>query len=105
MPFYAIIPRLLGIIGVFMAGKIKAQATPTQTSAMTMKLLGEYIRARRTQAGLRIDDAALLCGVAKDTLSKIENGRETVQIGSVLQVLQQLGIQLKVEAWAEDDER
>ncbi len=85
-----------------MAGKIKARPTPTQDGSMSMKLLGQYVRARRTQAGLRIDDAALLCGVAKDTLSKIENGRDTVQVGSVLQVLQQLGITLKVEPWEEE---
>lgn len=85
-----------------MAGKIKAKPTPASDGAMNMALLGQYVRARRTQAGLRIDDAALLCGVAKDTLSKIENGRNTVQVGSVLQVLQQLGITLKVEPWEND---
>lgn len=85
-----------------MAGKIKARPTPTQDGPMSMKLLGQYVRARRTQAGLRIDDAALLCGVAKDTLSKIENGRDTVQVGSVLQVLQQLGVNLQVEPWGEE---
>lgn len=85
-----------------MAGKIKARPTPTQNAPMSMKLLGQYVRARRTQAGLRIDDAALLCGVAKDTLSKIENGRDTVQVSSVLQVLQQLGISLMVEPWEEE---
>ncbi|MBU0654341.1 MAG: helix-turn-helix domain-containing protein [Gammaproteobacteria bacterium] len=85
-----------------MAGKIKARPTPTQDGPMSMKLLGQYVRARRTQAGLRIDDAALLCGVAKDTLSRIETGRTTVQVSSVLQVLQQLGINLKVEPWEEE---
>lgn len=85
-----------------MAGKIKARPTPTQDGPMSMKLLGQYVRARRTQAGLRIDDAALLCGVAKDTLSRIETGRATVQVSSVLQVLQQLGINLKVEPWEEE---
>lgn len=85
-----------------MAGRIKPKPTPTQTGALDMALLGQYVKARRTQAGLRIDDAALLCGVAKDTLSRIENGRDTVQIGSVLQVLQRLGITLAVEPWEED---
>ncbi|MEZ5537747.1 MAG: helix-turn-helix domain-containing protein [Thiolinea sp.] len=71
---------------------------------MSMSLLGQYVKARRTQAGLRIDDAALLCGVTKDTLSGIENGKDTVQVASLLKVMQQLGIQLQVKPWDDEDE-
>ncbi|MFI0398457.1 MAG: helix-turn-helix domain-containing protein [Thiolinea sp.] len=86
-----------------MAGKIKPISTPQANGFITMQLLGQYVKARRTQAGLRIDDAALLCGVAKDTLSKIENGKDTVQVASLLQVLQALGIELKVEPWKDEE--
>jgi transcriptional regulator with XRE-family HTH domain len=64
-------------------------------------LLGQFIRAKRTQSGLRIDDAAALLGVAKDTLSKLERGHSGVQLGTLLQVLNGLGIALKVESWTE----
>ena len=87
-----------------MAGRIKPKPTPDANVPMSMALLGQYVKARRTQVGLRIDDAALLCGVAKDTLSKIENGKDTVQVASLLRVMQQLGIRLEVKRWDDDDD-
>lgn len=86
-----------------MAGRIKKIPTPKQDGPMTMELLGQYIKAKRTQSGLRIDDAALLCGVAKDTLMKIEHGRDTIQVTSLLQVLNGLGLQLNVMPWEEEE--
>jgi len=85
-----------------MAGRIKAIPTPKQDAPLSMELLGQYVKAKRTQSGLRIDDAALLCGVAKDTLMKIEHGRDTIQVASLLQVLNGLGIQLNVMSWEEE---
>ncbi len=87
-----------------MAGRIREVATPIQAGPMTMALLSRYVKARRTQSGLRIDDAALLCGVAKDTLMKIEHGRDTVQVASLLQVLHGLGIQLSVLSWEDNED-
>ena len=86
-----------------MAGRIKKIPTPEQKGKFTMEFLGLAVKARRTQSGLRIDDAASLCGVAKDTLMKIEHGRDTVQVASLLLVLQSLGIQLKMLAWEESE--
>lgn len=85
-----------------MAGKIKPLPIPKADRFLTMRLLGEYVKARRTQADLRIDDAASLCGVAKDTLSKIEHGKDTVQVGSLLQVMRALGIELVIIPWDDD---
>jgi len=85
-----------------MAGNLKPRPTPQPPRGhMTMQLLGQYVKARRTQAGLRIDDAADLCGVSKDTLSRIENGKDTVQVGSLLRVMQQLGIVCRIKSWEE----
>lgn len=36
--------------------------------------LGQLVRNQRAQLGLRIDDAAALCGVSSDVLSRLENG-------------------------------
>lgn len=84
-----------------MARPLTPLPTPQQSGALTPELLGQFIRAKRTQSGLRIDDAAALLGVAKDTLSKLERGHSGVQLGTLLQVLNGLGIALKVEPWAE----
>lgn len=85
-----------------MAGVIKPRPFPNSDESLTPQLIGQYVRAKRTQANLRIDDAAALCGVAKDTLSKIEKGQDTVQIGSILKVLRGFGLELHMRQW--DDE-
>ena len=82
-----------------MARTLNPLPTPQQPDVLTPELLGQFIRAKRTQSGLRIDDAAALLGVAKDTLSKLERGHSGAQLGTLLQVLNGLGIALKVEPW------
>ena len=78
--------------------------TPVSEGALTAELLGRFVKAKRTQSGLRLEDAALLCGVAKDTLSKIENARGGVRLESVLLVCKMLGVELVVKPWLEVDE-
>jgi len=55
---------------------------------------GQIIRAHRKQIGLRIDDAALLCGVSVALLSALENGSRPVGLPKALHVAGQLGIAL-----------
>lgn len=47
-------------------------------------------------SGLRIDDAAALCGVSVDLLSRLENGSSGVGTGKLLKVLDGLGLSLQV---------
>jgi len=84
-----------------MAGKVKPLPTPIQKGPLDAKDLGQFVRARRTQAGMGIHEAAAFCGVAVDTMTKIEKALGDVQLSSVLKVCKMLGINLKVEPWAE----
>ena len=54
-----------------MAKNIKPLSTPELKQNLSIALLGQAIRARRTQSNLRLEDAATLCGVAKQTLMNI----------------------------------
>jgi transcriptional regulator with XRE-family HTH domain len=87
-----------------MAKKIKPLRTPDFKQPLTAKLLGESIKARRTQSNLRLQDAAALCGIAKDTLMKIEHGHSKCQIESILQACSGLGIILAIKPWDNQDE-
>lgn len=58
-----------------------------------MVTLGRLVRDRRAQSGMRIDDAADLLGVSKDTLSRLENGR-SVSLEKVFKVLNGFGLNL-----------
>ena len=82
-----------------MPRKMKALPSPSLAEPLTAHLLGQVIRARRTQLGLRIDTAAGLCGVAKETLMKLEHGHTSTHLDKLLQICQALGIQLRVLPW------
>ncbi len=58
--------------------------------------MGNAVRAARTAAGLTIPEAALTIGVAKQTLSDLEAGKESVSLGLVLRITRELGIALFV---------
>jgi transcriptional regulator with XRE-family HTH domain len=87
-----------------MAKQIKKLKTPNLQQPLTSKLLGEIIKARRTQSELRLEDAAALCGVAKETFMKVEHGQPTCQLASVLQICSGLGINLYIKPWPDKDE-
>jgi len=61
-----------------------------------IQTLGLVIRNRRKQAGIRIDDAAALCGISVSTLSAIENGARPARIDTILLVVSKLGMNLQI---------
>ncbi len=61
----------------------------------TAENLGSIIRQKRKADGLRLEEAAAVCGVSYAFLSALENGKETVRLNKVLQVLACLGIELE----------
>lgn len=87
-----------------MAKRIKILATPDLNQSLTSELLGQAVRARRTQSGLRLEDAAALCGVAKQTLQDIEHGQGASQINTVVQICSGLGIKFCILPWSTNDE-
>ncbi|MFA6037575.1 MAG: helix-turn-helix transcriptional regulator [Legionellales bacterium] len=86
-----------------MAKKLKIISKPSAQKTLTAELLGQYVRAKRTQLGLTIEEAAAFCGVAKDTLMKVEHGHAKTQLCSVLEICKGLGIQLEVSEENEDE--
>ena len=73
-----------------------AHALPCIQSVKALCDIGAQIRAARRRQALRIDDAASLCGVSVDLLSRLENGKGSVGTDKVLQVLAGLGLELFV---------
>ena len=73
-------------------------ATPQLADAAA---LGRAVRARRLAAGLRIDDAAALCGVSVTVLSRLENATTGVSTRNLFKVLDGLGLSLL--AFARDE--
>ncbi len=67
--------------------------TSVTTQSTTLPMIGHAVRASRTESGLRIDDAAALCGVSVGLLSRLENGKP-VGLDKLLKVLDGLGLSL-----------
>lgn len=68
----------------------------SETTVYSLKDLGGLIREQRRASGLRIDDAADLCGVSVDLLSRLENGHSGVGTARLLKVMDGLGLAMIV---------
>lgn len=79
--------------------QIKALSTPDLTQLLSLELIGEVIKARRTQQKLDRKTAAMLCDVSTVTLGKIENASAGVRMESILKVMMALGIKMYIAPW------
>jgi len=61
------------------------------------KSLGDVIRQQRKLQGATQVEFASLCGVGVRFISDLENGKPTVEMGKVLQVLNSLGLELAIQ--------
>jgi len=62
----------------------------------TVAQIGQMVRHKRKQLGVLQEDAAGLSGVGTKFLSQLENGKETAEIGRVLQVLKSMGLEVYI---------
>ena len=81
--------------------RVKAINAPEFNEPLTTESIGLFIKARRTQQGLSTNDAAMLCGVSANTLNSIENGISGMKVSSILNIMNALGIKLRVLPWSE----
>ena len=78
-----------------MARTITPTPLPSRPTIETQAAFGAFVRSIRTQLGLRIDDAAALCGVSVALLSALENGKpRSIGLDKALHIAQQLGLAL-----------
>jgi predicted transcriptional regulator len=79
--------------------QIKSLPSPDLNQTLSLELIGQSIRARRTQQKLDIKTTAMLCDVSAVTLGKIENASKGVRMESILKVMAALGIVLTIQPW------
>lgn len=70
---------------------------------VTTEDIGRIIKQKRKADGLTLEQAAAISGVSYAFLSALENGKETVRLNKVLQVIECLGIELEanIRTWAD----
>lgn len=86
-----------------MARTLPKATTGLSPLATDLVAMGQLVRNQRARAELRIDDAADLCGVTHDVLSKVENGR-SVGAEKLFSVLKGLGLCLLVVTRSDVDD-
>lgn len=59
--------------------------------------LGRILRSVRKSTNVRLDDLAGFAGVSKQFVSDLEHGKQTIRLGLVLKVLDEIGLHLKVD--------
>ena len=62
----------------------------------TAEDIGLCVRAQRKAQGATQAEFASLCGVGIRFISELENGKPTMELGKVLQVLKCLGLEVSV---------
>ena len=67
-----------------------------KTLVKSVSDIGAAVRNKRRDDGLTLADAAGLCNVNYRFLSDLENGKPTVRLDKVLQVLAALGLELEI---------
>lgn len=60
--------------------------------------LGREIRRRRKEAGLRQTDLAAAANTSLRFVSEVERGKPTAQVGSVMRLLNALGLEVELKA-------
>ena len=78
-----------------MARKLPTVVQPATWSIPDIPALGQLVRNQRAIHAMRIDDAAALCGVSSNVLSRLENGKP-VTLDKLLLVLNGLGLHMLV---------
>ena len=80
-----------------MAKRVIPTDKPTESQIKDTKVFGAFIKYKRTQSGLTLEQAAQLCNINHLTLSKLEKGSEGVRLSTVLEVAMMFGLLVKVE--------
>lgn len=70
--------------------------TPDRRPPARIRFLGEGVRARREQLGLRQTELADLAGCSSRFIHTLETGKDTLRFDKVLDVLEVLGLDLQL---------
>ena len=71
----------------------------------TVREMGSLVRKFRKENGWRIEDVSGISNVGARFVSEFERGKETVELGKVLKVLEVLGLQVVIQARGQSDTR
>lgn len=72
--------------------RIKQIPPPEESLVLDSKAFGASIRAARCAANMTLADAALLLGVARQTLANLETAKSSVSLETALRAAREFGV-------------
>lgn len=72
--------------------RVKPPPPPADYLVPDNRALGEAIRAARRAAGMTLTDAALLLGIARQTLINLETAKGSVRLDTALRAAREFGV-------------
>lgn len=72
--------------------RVKHVTPPAESLVLDSKAFGASIRAARCAANMTLTDAALLLGVAKQTLANLETAKSSVSLETALRAAREFGV-------------
>lgn len=72
--------------------RIKQVPPPAESLVLDSKSFGASIRAARRAANMTLADAALLLGVARQTLANLETAKSSVSLETALRAAREFGV-------------
>jgi HTH-type transcriptional regulator / antitoxin HipB len=82
--------------GIDMTGNAEDKSGEDYGQITRVADIGRMVRRKRKELGVLQESAAGLSGVGTKFLSQLENGKETAEIGRVLQVLKSMGLEVYI---------
>ncbi|GGD69571.1 helix-turn-helix domain-containing protein [Lacimicrobium alkaliphilum] len=80
-----------------MAKKVTIAKKPDLSQPADMRILGQFIRHRRTSLNMTLEDAASLCGLSKQAYSNVERGVNNIRVETLFKALDALGVFLTIQ--------
>lgn len=74
--------------------RVKAVTPPADLFVPDIKAFGASIRAARCVANMTLADAALLLGVARQTLTNLETAKSSVSLDTALRAAREFGVSI-----------
>ena len=77
---------------------------PEQEEMTSASDIGRKVKQQRKRLGMNQAELAMVSGTGVRFISDLENGKETCEVGKMLQVLASLGIKIDISGGGEDQD-
>ncbi len=79
-----------------MAKRVILFPKPDLSAPINTKVIGDFVRHKRTSAKMTLEDTASLCGLSKQAYNNVELGVENIRVDTLFKALRGMGVKLSI---------